>query len=206
MVAPNLRMLGFEIRQRIFGQGGWPVILKRDQLFQQKAIVGLSHLASQLGLRASNLTLFSYSYAALDLFRYAKGQGWTTVLGQIDPGPEEERIVAAEHKRYSHLQSSWRPAPASYWASWREEVKLADKIIVNSDWSRSCLIKEGVAKEKLNVVPLVYGKDSEKRDQNLGLIEEKNDPASASPIQEIPVGQSHSMQVLFLDRSIYGRG
>jgi glycosyltransferase involved in cell wall biosynthesis len=80
------------------------------------------------------------------------------VLGQIDPGPEEERIVAEEQRRYSHLASNWRPVPASYWESWWEEVALADRIIVNSEWSRKCLAKDGVPAEKMEVVPLVFEK------------------------------------------------
>ena len=30
----------------------------------------------------------------------------------------------------------WQPAPPEYWAFWREECKLADRIVVNSEWSR----------------------------------------------------------------------
>jgi glycosyltransferase involved in cell wall biosynthesis len=77
-------------------------------------------------------------------------------LGQIDPGPEEERIVQAEHKRYGHLTSTWQPAPDGYWAAWREELALADRVIINSEWSRECLRREGCPEEKLEVVPLVY--------------------------------------------------
>jgi hypothetical protein len=106
--------------------------------------------------RRSIPTVFSYSYSALELFRYAKSRGWCTVLGQIDPGPEEQRIVAAERERYSHLASDWQPAPESYWENWRQEIGLADRIIVNSEWSRQCLLKEGVPEEKLEIVPLVY--------------------------------------------------
>ena len=78
----------------------------------------------------------SYSYTALEPFRYAKAHGWKTVLVQIDPGPEEERIVAEEAARVPELAGGWQPAPAEYWASWREECKLADRILVNSEWSR----------------------------------------------------------------------
>jgi glycosyltransferase involved in cell wall biosynthesis len=77
-------------------------------------------------------------------------------LGQIDPGPEEERVVQAEHERYGYLKSSWQPAPDGYWAAWREEVALADRVVVNSEWSRECLRREGCPAEKLEVVPLVY--------------------------------------------------
>ncbi len=155
VIAPNLRMLAYEAAVRMGKRSGWDVVIKRNALFQEQALFRLSSLITD---DRSPITLFSYSYAALEIFRFAKSRGWKTVLGQIDPGPEEERIVAAERERYRHLASSWQPAPASYWASWREEIDLADRILVNSEWSRQCLLKEGVPEAKIQVVPLVYGK------------------------------------------------
>ena len=100
--------------------------------------------------------LLSYSYTALEPFRYAKSRGWKTVLAQIDPGPEEEKIVAEETARVPKLAGSWRPAPAEYWTCWREECEIADRIIVNSGWSREGLIRGGVPAEKISIIPLVY--------------------------------------------------
>ena len=154
--APDLRMLSFELKQRVLKRCGWPLMMARNRIFQKQAIPFLREWESRTDRRAVP-HLFSYSYAARDLFRHTKKMGWKTVLGQIDPGPEEERIVAEEHLRYPQLASSWQPAPASYWDSWREELELADRIIVNSEWSRECLLKEGVPAEKMEVVPLVYG-------------------------------------------------
>jgi glycosyltransferase involved in cell wall biosynthesis len=156
--ASNLRFLGFEAWQRGRRRAGWPVIVDRNQLFQTTVIDTLTARSENLRTAASAEphTIFAYSYAARDIFRWAKQRGWRTVLGQIDPGPEEERIVAAEHQRYKHLASTWQPAPDGYWADWREELALADRVIVNSDWSRECLRLEGCPTEKLEVVPLVY--------------------------------------------------
>lgn len=164
VMAPNVRFLAFELKQRIAKRHGWPVNIARNRLFQRQAIAKISKAPGtnhkeQSTRNKEPTTLFSYSYAARDLFRFAKSRGWITVLGQIDPGPEEERIVAAEHQRYPALASRWQPAPASYWDAWREELDLADRIIVNSDWSRRCLLKEGVSADKLEIVPLVYGTD-----------------------------------------------
>ncbi|HEX4706297.1 MAG TPA: glycosyltransferase family 4 protein [Candidatus Udaeobacter sp.] len=108
------------------------------------------------GALRSQLVLCSYSYTALEPFRYAKANGWKTLLVQIDPGLEEERIVAEEAARVPQLAGDWHPAPAEYWASWREECKLADRIAVNSEWSRTGLIKAGVIGEKVTVIPLAY--------------------------------------------------
>lgn len=181
VIAPNLRMLGFEAALRLRQRDGWDAIQARNALFQRQSLKVLGELESRTA-RRSVPTLFSYSYAARDLFRYAKARGWRTVLGQIDPGPEEERIVAAEHKRYPHLASSWKPVPAQYWESWREELKLADEVIVNSEWSRGCLLKVGLADEKVRVLPLVYARG----------------PESGPPLKATVGRDAESLKVLFL--------
>ena len=151
--APNLRMLGFELEQRLMKRSGWPVMIARNRIFQRQAIFFLRKY--DFGL-IEVPTLFSYCYSARELFLFAKQRGWNTVLGQIDPGPQEERIVAEEHRRYSKAASSWQPVPQEYWRQWREELELADRVIVNSEWSRECLLKEGVPVGKIEIVPLVY--------------------------------------------------
>lgn len=143
--ASNLRMLAFEaLRPK-----GWEGVMRRNELFQRQALKELRKIEGEV-------TLFSYSYAARELFRYGRSRGWRTVLGQIDPGPEEERIVGREHERYPGLGSSWSPAPERYWEEWNEEVSLSDTVLVNSEWSRTCLEKEGVAGEKVVVQPLAF--------------------------------------------------
>jgi glycosyltransferase involved in cell wall biosynthesis len=151
VMAPSLRSLAFELRGRLPGAArGWPRTMARNAWFQRWA-------CRRLGTaRQPPRALFAYSYAAGSLLALAREWGWAGVLGQIDPGPEEERIVAAEHRRYPTLPSRWRPAPAAYWRDWHREVSLADRIVVNSEWSRQCLVKEGVPEEKLSVVPLVF--------------------------------------------------
>lgn len=149
----NWSLIAFEILARARRLRGWPLILARNRWFQRKVV---SFLRSHLSTNDSQPTLLSYSYTALEPFRYAKARGWKTVLAQIDPGPEEEKIVAGETARVPDLAGEWHPAPAEYWACWREECKLADRIVVNSEWSRSCLVKAGVNDSKLFVIPLAY--------------------------------------------------
>lgn len=153
VIAPNARLLAFELKQRAVRSHPWQTICNRNKWFQKRVI---SELQKRDNDGDKDMTLFAYSYAALELFQFAKEQGWRTVLGQIDPGPEEEAIVASEHQRYKHLATSWQPAPPAYWQSWREEVQLADRVVVNSPWSKECLLKEGVPAEKMEIIPLVY--------------------------------------------------
>jgi len=149
----NSSSILFEMSTRARGLGMWRSILARNRWFQRKVV---SFLHSQPSTLNSQLVLCSYSYTALELFRYAKAYGWKTVLVQIDPGPEEERIIVAEAARVPELAGPWQPAPPEYWASWREECKVADRIVVNSEWSRQGLMREGIAPEKLTVIPLAY--------------------------------------------------
>ena len=104
------------------------------------------------------LNSFCAATATPPLSRFAtqRHPGWKTLLVQIDPGPEEERIVAEETAREHELAGGWHPAPPEYWAFWREECKLADRIVVNSEWSREGLIRGGVPAEKISIIPLAY--------------------------------------------------
>jgi glycosyltransferase involved in cell wall biosynthesis len=174
----NSSRLLFEIVARARDSEGWSKILARNQWFQDN--VG-SFLRSDLSALNSGkergfhrplcrqVVLCSYSYTALEPFRYAKSRGWKTLLVQIDPGVEEERIVAEETAREPELAAKWHPAPPEYWASWREECKLADCIVVNSEWSHEGLVRGGVPAENISIVPLAYetpdaiGEKSERR-------------------------------------------
>src|SRR2546430_9504828 len=115
-----------------------------------------SFLRSQPSTFKSQPILLSYSYTALEPFRHAKSQEWKTVLVQIDPGPDEERIVAEDVARVPQFAGDWQAAPAEYWVGWRKECELADRIVVNSEWSRQGLMRRGVPTEKMSVIPLAY--------------------------------------------------
>lgn len=99
---------------------------------------------------------FGYSYSSLHAFRAAKKNNLTTVLGQINPGPKEAEIVEQEFIKYGDGKHQPTIPNKIYWDTWREEVALADKIVVNSQWSKNALISAGVPTQKLEVVPLVY--------------------------------------------------
>lgn len=147
------QLIAFEAQQRYRKTAHWPRILHRNHWFQQRAVNVLRQIP---GVERDRPILFAYSYAALELFRYAKTQGWQCVLGQIDPGPVEEEIVLQEQLKHPGYQPDWEPAPQTYWADWREECELADRIIVNSPWASTALQQVGIAAHKLRVIPLAY--------------------------------------------------
>jgi len=195
----NSSLILFETLARARGLRGWPKIIARNRWFQRKVVSALTSLAAGTSAKAADFrlqtsdspVLLSYSYTALEPFRYAKAHGWTTLLVQIDPGPEEEAIVAEQAARVPELAAGWQPAPAEYWASWREECKLADRIVANSEWSREGLIRGGVPSEKLAVVPLAY-EPREMKDQEPEIRRARSYPARFTlerPMRVLFLGQ-----------------
>jgi glycosyltransferase involved in cell wall biosynthesis len=150
--ASNFASLSFELRAKLAGLRGWPKVVARNAWFQRFVVEKLSGI----NFTAGTPTVMAYSYAALEVFKFARARGWRTVLGQIDPGPPEERIVAALYEKSpAHTGEFVRPRP-EYWANWREECELADRIVVNSAWSLAALVSEGLPAAKIKIVPLAY--------------------------------------------------
>lgn len=138
-------------RRRVLS--GWDRTIAGNSWFGNKAAHWLEGASRNLG---DTGTVFSYSYTAFPVFEVAKPLGWRTILGQTNGGPSEERLVRQLHEKYPDCRSTWRPAPASYWANWRRETELADSIVVNSEWSKTMLLEQGVQAERVAVIPLAY--------------------------------------------------
>jgi glycosyltransferase involved in cell wall biosynthesis len=148
----NLEAVGFELRARLSGLSGWPLMAARNNWFQRCAVSRLASLQQGEG----RCVIFAFSYAARDIFRFARSRGWQTVLGQIDAGPSEERIIDGLHGKDSVPRREWERAPRTYWDAWREECTLADRVVVNSSWSKYALEEEGIPASKIRTVPLAY--------------------------------------------------
>ena len=156
ITAWNWQLAVFEFQNRHSGKNSgkvWELAMERNAWFQVHALQVLESL-SQASKEPT--TLFSYSYTALRLFEFAKKAGWQTVLGQIDPGPEEERLVKELNAGAPDFSGGWSPAPQEYWKQWHRECELADTIVVNSEWSKEALVAEGIPEEKIRIIPLVY--------------------------------------------------
>ena len=141
----------FEAGARLRGGiSHWERIQSRNAWFQEQAVVQLN----KLGLLETQNdvgppTVFAYSYAARRIFEAARAAGCRTVLGQIDPGPYEEELVGGLYSKYRALEPDWHPAPSSYWHEWRQELALADRVVVNSRWSREALMASGISADKI---------------------------------------------------------
>jgi glycosyltransferase involved in cell wall biosynthesis len=138
-----------ELAWKVMGINGWEKIIRRNEWFQQKVN---HHLHKNT--REESMTMFTFAYTALEPLKFAKTKGWKTILYQMDPGIEEEKIVKKELALSSSIHSIWKPAPSEYWNKWMEELKITDKIIVNSLWSKTALLKVQAPEYKITIMPL----------------------------------------------------
>jgi glycosyltransferase involved in cell wall biosynthesis len=157
--APNLGSISCELRSKIASLRSWPEHwsywqgrIVRNSSFQKAAVARLSRIEATDEPR----TVMAYSYMALQIFKLARARGWRTVLGQIDPGPPEQRIVVRLYEENPMYRQRFERPPPRYWEDWREECALADRIVVNSRWSQAALEAEGVPAAKIRVIPLAY--------------------------------------------------
>jgi glycosyltransferase involved in cell wall biosynthesis len=155
VVAFPVSLLLHELLWKIKGIKGWEKIIRRNNWFQDKV---KNHLLKNVS--KEKYIVFTFAYTAYEILLLARSKGWKTMLYQMDPGLEEEEIVKKELDG-SALKSSWEPAPVIYWNQWKEELKLTDKIIVNSLWSKSALIKANAPEEKIRVSPLALEENIE---------------------------------------------
>ena len=122
-------------------------MVRRNALFGR---LSARRVSTRLAARVGALpTVFAYAYAARRTLRAARAAGAFAVLGQIDGGQCESELVAA-------LGGDDAQPPAAYWKSWREELALADAIVVNSRWSRDLLARAGADMARVVVAPLIF--------------------------------------------------
>jgi len=132
---------------------GWARLMARNRWFGRRAVTVLDRVPAVDGPRT---VVFAHSYSAREIFAHAKARGWTTVLGQIDPGEEHFRIAQRLAAGLPEYGGPPAMPPAAYFASWREECAMADRIVVNSAWAREALERAGIPATKLRIIPLAY--------------------------------------------------
>jgi glycosyltransferase involved in cell wall biosynthesis len=103
---------------------------------------------------------FLFSTGALETCEYLKRLGVPIIVDQLDPARVDEWMLQAEIERWPDWEESPSKVPELYYSRLSDEWRLADLILVNSGWSHSALLKQGVEARKIIVVPLCYEADS----------------------------------------------
>jgi glycosyltransferase involved in cell wall biosynthesis len=99
-------------------------------------------------------SFFGFDTNSLEVLEMLKERRIFTILDQVDPGIVHENMVIEETKLWPGWQKFPDRMPQSYWDRRQVEWELADLVLVNSEWSRQAVIKQGVPAEKIVVVPL----------------------------------------------------
>lgn len=192
LVASNtLGRLVFDTRLRLTKRDIWTGIMERNEWFGRWVM--------KQAAKPPATSVFSYSYTARLPFAEARIRGARCILGQIDPGPREVEVVHEKTAAYRHLAYPEENPPEEYWRLWREEVELADKIVVNSPWSAGLLVKAGVPAGKLVEIPLVYESDGSMEHGPDGV-------ASLLQAKRAEQGPSDRLKALFLGSVILRKG
>ncbi len=154
--AALLGLLAFEIRCRVMRLKGWKKIHARNEWFQGYAARTLQKFVRRLPPDGQRPLVHSFSYTAREPFRFARQQGWRTVLDQIDAGKRMQEIELELLRKHAGTGHEITSPPPAYWDSWREELALADRIIVNSEWTRTAMLAQGAEASKIHIIPLSY--------------------------------------------------
>ena len=148
-------------------------------------------------------TVFSYSYNAQWPFEAARKKGMRCVLDLIDLAWMEEDITRCAAENYLALDLGQTiDAPKDYWDGLRREIDMADRIIVNSAWSKKNWISAGVDATKLVEIPLVY----ERAESSVGSIQSPDSNPLATLHLPPVTGSRPRLQALFLGSVILRKG
>jgi glycosyltransferase involved in cell wall biosynthesis len=95
-----------------------------------------------------------FTCGSLETLKFLKPQGISTILQQIDAGRCHYELADEERRRWPGWQEAAPSVPESYFRRIELEWEAASLVIVNSEWSRTSLIKQGVPESKLILIPL----------------------------------------------------
>jgi glycosyltransferase involved in cell wall biosynthesis len=99
---------------------------------------------------------FTYSTGALEALELLAERGVPSIVDQIDPARTEEEIVRREEALWPDWAAPSGRIPDVYFHRLAAEWTRASIVVVNSEWCRAGLIRQGVPAEKLRVLPLAY--------------------------------------------------
>ena len=104
----------------------------------------------------SSIIFFGYDTGFLEPARWIKARGGKTIVGQMDPSRYEVDLVKEEERRWPGWAKRSNEVPEAYFKRREDEWAVADLVMVNSEWTKAALIRQGVPADKIVIVPLAY--------------------------------------------------
>jgi glycosyltransferase involved in cell wall biosynthesis len=165
---PPERVTGFNV----FGidaatRGIWRRAARtRDEVYSEYIRIGegfarrVTDRLSQTNIDPSETAAFLFTTGAMESCEYLRKLGVPIVADQLDPARVDEEMIAQEIERWPGWEEFPGKIPEAYYSRLAREWELSDIVLVNSNWSRLALLKEGVDAAKIIVVPLCYEQGS----------------------------------------------
>lgn len=171
---------------------GWESLLRRK--FANQPYHGFIEVGRRFATRvredlnrridlSNDSILFAYDTGALESLAWCREHKTKCVLNQMDPNRVEVELVRAEEKCWPGWALRSLEVPEEYFVRREQEWALADRVVVNSEFSRQALRQQGVPAEKLVVIPLCF----EARQENQKL--EMGNRKSKAPLRVLFLGQ-----------------
>ena len=144
---------------------------------------------------------FGYDTGFLEPARWINDKGGKTVVCQMDPSRFEVDLVKAEEKRWQGWARRMVHVPEAYFRRREEEWEVADLVMVNSEWTRQALFRQGVNADKIVVVPLAFERE---HSENGGQKVLGGNSGFKLPVSGFT--HAHPLRVLFLGQVILRKG
>ena len=132
---------------------------------------------------------FGYCTGSLEVMVYLKERGVACIVDQIDPCRVEYEMVRAEQVVWKGWEDLAFEIPDELYERHSLEWEIADRVVVNSEWSRQALIRQGVSPEKLAVIPLCYEADAEELKPEMLKFKATEHHTAETPLRVLFLGQ-----------------
>jgi glycosyltransferase involved in cell wall biosynthesis len=113
------------------------------------------HLQSSLA-HDEPIGFFGFSTGSLETLEWLADRPGLSVVDQISPGRVEQELVLEESERWPGWATTLPVIHSPFYERLQREWRLADRVVVNSAWSKAALQKQDVPASKIVVVPLAY--------------------------------------------------
>lgn len=148
----------FEVRQLFLRRprSSWEFIQESNRSYERSLLRLLDSYEFEHIRKGAPGIFLSWSDISLEAIRRFHALGWKTVTMQLNCGRLEEEIVAEEGRRHPELAERFARAPDGFHERTLSEYRETDHVISNSSWGRDYLLGNGIAPEKISLVPFAH--------------------------------------------------
>jgi glycosyltransferase involved in cell wall biosynthesis len=185
-------------------QFGEQVVRDLEKIEKRKLKIGKRVSTFRLSPFAfSSSIFFSYDTGFLEPAEWIKARGGKAIVCQMDPARYEVDLVKEEQRKWPGWAKRSAEVPEAYFQRREAEWSIADLVMVNSDWSKQALMKQGVNDDKIVVVPLAYEAGKVERGKRK---EEEANRVFDFRLSPFAFSQKQPLRVLFLGQVILRKG